>query len=55
MQVSFSSIRDFGNGRIRYGMRAIEDDPHTGVFLQVLQRISLSVQREQLQRSGAAV
>jgi len=49
------SIRDFGGGRIRYGMRAIEEDPHTGEFLQVLQRISLAVQREQLQRSGAAV
>ena len=49
------SIREFGPGRIRYGMRAIEEDPHTGEFLQVLQRISLAVQREQLQRSGAAV
>lgn len=48
------SIRHFGPGRIRYGMRAIEEDPHTGEFLQVLQRISLAVQREQLQRSGAA-
>jgi len=52
---SIQSIRDFGAGRIRYGMRAIEEDPHTGEFLQVLQRISLAVQREQLQRSGAAV
>ena len=49
------SVRDFGAGRIRYGMRAIEEDPHTGEFLEVLQRISLAVQREQLQRSGAAV
>ncbi len=50
---SVQSIRDFGSGRIRYGLRAIEEDPHTGEFLQVLQRISLAVQREQLQRSGA--
>lgn len=52
---SIQSIREFGPGRIRYGMRAIEEDPHTGQFLEVLQRISLAVQREQLQRSGAAV
>ena len=51
---SIQSVRDFGGGRIRYGMRAIEEDPHTGEFLQVLQRISLAVQREQLQRSGGA-
>lgn len=51
---SVQSIREFGPGRIRYGMRAIEEDPHTGDFLEVLQRISLSVQREQLQRSGGA-
>ena len=48
---SIQSIREFGPGRIRYGMRAIEEDPHTGVFLQTLQGISLAVQREQLQRS----
>jgi len=52
---SVQSVREFGPRRIRYGMRAIETDPHTGEFLQVLQRISLAVQREQLQRSGAAV
>lgn len=51
---SVQSIRELGPGRIRYGMRAIEEDPHTGQFLQVLQRISLAVQREQLQRSGGA-
>lgn len=48
---SVQSIREFAPGRVRYGMRAIEEDPHTGEFLQVLQRISLAVQREQLQRS----
>jgi len=52
---SVQSVRNFGAGRIRYGMRAIEEDPHTNEFLQVLQRISLAVQREQLQRSGGAV
>lgn len=51
---SVQSIRAFGPGRIRYGLRAIEEDPHTGEFLQVLQRISLAVQREQLQRGGMA-
>lgn len=51
---SIQSIRQLGAGRIRYGLRAIEEDAHTGEFLQVLQRISLAVQREQLQRSGGA-
>ena len=51
-QASVQSIRPLGPHRIRYGLRAIEDDPHTGEFLQVLQQISLAVQREQLQRSG---
>lgn len=45
------SVREFGPGRIRYGMRALEGDPQTGAFLATLQRISLSVQREQLQRA----
>jgi hypothetical protein len=45
------SIREFGPGRIRYGLRALEEDPHTGQFLATLQRISLAVQRAQLQRS----
>lgn len=49
---SVQSLRNLGPGRIRYGLRAIEEDPHTGVFLQTLQRISLAVQREQLKRSG---
>ena len=52
---SIQSVRELGPGRIRYGLRAIEEDPHTGTFLEVLQRISLSVQREQLQRSGGDV
>lgn len=51
---AIQSVRNVGPGRIRYGIRAIEEDPHTGEFLQVLQRISLAVQREQLQRSGVA-
>lgn len=49
---SIQSIRELGPGRIRYGLRALETDPHTGEFLQTLQRISLAVQREQLKRSG---
>ena len=51
---SVQSVRALGGDRIRYGLRAIEEDPHTGQFLQVLQRISLAVQREHLQRSGGA-
>ena len=51
---SVQSVRAFGPGRIRYGLRAIEEDPHTGEFLQVLQRISLAVQRDQLQRGGGS-
>ena len=53
-RASVQSVRPMGPRRIRYGLRAIEDDPHTGEFLQVLQQISLAVQREQLQRSGGA-
>ncbi|MEZ4291290.1 MAG: hypothetical protein R3E53_12450 [Myxococcota bacterium] len=49
---SVQSIRALGPGRVRYGLRAIETHPHTGEFLEVLQRISLAIQREQLQRSG---
>lgn len=51
---SIQSIREFGPERIRYGMRAIDEDPHTGEFLEVLQRISLAIQREQLQRGASA-
>jgi len=51
---AIQSVREFGPGRIRYGLRAIEQDPTANEFLEVLQRISLAVQREQLQRSGAA-
>ncbi|MAG31201.1 MAG: hypothetical protein CL908_09985 [Deltaproteobacteria bacterium] len=47
------SIRELGPGRIRYGLRAIEEDSETAEFLEILQRISLAVQREQLQRSGS--
>ncbi|MHA7840181.1 MAG: hypothetical protein ACX98W_22175 [bacterium] len=50
---SVQSIRELGPGRTRYGIRAIQEDPHSSVFLEVLRRISLSVQRAQLQRSGA--
>lgn len=51
-RASVQSIRPLGAKRVRYGLRALEEDPHTGEFLQTLQRISLAVQREQLQRSG---
>ena len=54
-RASVQSIRVLGPDRIRYGLRAISEDPHTAEFLEVLQRISLSVQREQLQRSGGGV
>ena len=50
---SVQSFREVESGRIRYGLRAIEEDPHAQVFLTTLQRISLAVQREQLKRSGA--
>ncbi len=53
-RAAVQSIRPLGPHRIRYGLRALEEDPHTGEFLQVLQQISLAVQREQLQRSGGA-
>jgi hypothetical protein len=51
--VSVQSFRELESGRLRYGLRAIEKDPHAMEFMRTLQRISLAVQREQLQRSGA--
>lgn len=51
-RVSIQSFRELESGRLRYGLRAIEKDPHARIFLATLQRISLAVQREQLQRSG---
>ena len=50
--VSVQSFRELESGRLRYGLRAIETDPHARIFLATLQRISLAVQREQLKRSG---
>lgn len=52
--VAVQSFRELESGRLRYGLRAIEKDPHAKDFVATLQRISLAVQREQLQRSGAA-
>lgn len=52
-RASVQSYRELESGRLRYGLRAIAEDPHAQVFLATLQRISLAVQREQLQRSGA--
>ena len=52
--VSIQSLRELESGRLRYGLRAMEKDPHARAFLATLQRISFAVQREQLQRSGAA-
>lgn len=51
-KVSIQSFRELDKGRLRYGLRAIEEDPHARAFLSTLQRISFAVQREQLQRSG---
>ncbi|MFO0690867.1 MAG: hypothetical protein U0900_19380 [Myxococcota bacterium] len=51
-KASIQSFRELESGRLRYGVRAIEEDPHAQTFLRTLQRISLAVQREQLARSG---
>jgi len=51
--VSVQSFRELESGRLRYGLRAIEKDPHARKFFATLQRISLAVQADQLQRSGA--
>lgn len=51
-KASIQSFRELESGRLRYGVRAIEEDPHAQMFLRTLQRISLAVQREQLARSG---
>lgn len=53
-KVSIQSFRELESGKLRYGLRAIEEDPHARNFLKTLHRISLAVQREQLARTGAA-
>lgn len=53
-QVSIQSFRELESGKLRYGLRAIEEDPHSRNFLKTLHQISLAVQREQLARTGAA-
>lgn len=50
--VSVQSFRELSSGRLRYGLRAIEKDPHARAFVATLQRISLAVQREQIRRCG---
>lgn len=52
-KAAIQSFRELESGRLRYGLRAIAEDPRAREFLSTLQRISLAVQREQLQRSGA--
>lgn len=52
-KAAVQSVRELGPGRTRYGLRALEEDAHTPEFLEVLRKMSLAVQREQLQRSGA--
>lgn len=53
-KAAIQSFRELESGRLRYGVRAIEEDPHAQTFLRTLQRISLAVQREQLARSGGS-
>ncbi len=53
-KVSIQSIRELESGKLRYGVRAIEEDPHARNFLKTLHRISFAVQRDQLARTGAA-
>ena len=53
-KVSIQSYRELESGKLRYGLRAIEEDPHARNFLKTLHHISLAVQREQLARTGAA-
>lgn len=52
-KASVQSFRELESGRLRYGLRAVAEDRRAEAFLSTLQRISLAVQREQLQRSGA--
>ncbi|MEZ4333101.1 MAG: hypothetical protein R3F35_15180 [Myxococcota bacterium] len=52
-KASVQSFRELDSGRLRYGLRAIAEDPRAQDFLSTLQRISLAVQRDQLKRSGA--
>lgn len=52
-KASVQSFRELDSGRLRYGLRAIAEDPRAQDFLSTLQRISLAVQRDQLKRGGA--
>ena len=54
-KASVQSFRELESGRLRYGLRAVAEDRRAEAYLSTLQRISLAVQREQLQRSGAVV
>ena len=53
-KVSIQSLRELESGKLRYGLRAIEEDPHARNFLKTLHQISLAVQRDQLARTGNA-
>jgi hypothetical protein len=52
-KVAIQSFRELESGKLRYGLRAIEEDPHARDFLKTLHRISLAVQRDQLARTGS--
>lgn len=53
-QVCIQSIRDMGDGRIRYGLHCV-DDKHTGANLeQGLRTMTMDIQRKQLRRLARA-
>lgn len=48
--VCVQSVRDLGNGRIRYGFHAVDDARSTGTLNRGLERMTAAFQRQQLQR-----
>jgi hypothetical protein len=50
--VCVQSVRDLGRGRIRYGMRYLEDESQAGTLRTGLQKICIAVERELLKNQS---
>lgn len=50
--VCIQSVRDIGRGRIRYGMRYLEDDAAAGTLKTGLQKVSIAVERDLLKNQS---
>ena len=50
--VCIQSVRDIGRGRIRYGMRYLDDDAAAGTLKTGLQKVSIAVERDLLKNQS---